>query len=179
MLLYLINFCLCSVVGIREADHPIFADVPQISPAIRAAVDKMCFMAPFGTKTMFEQKVPVQIRRDFHKYIMRRHSHPDALKKFGVAWKAWLGDHQAELSDMASDDEDDDDEDDGDGDDDQPKRKKKFVSAFGAMGSDSDDDAEPTPPVSPRAAAASPGKAAASPGRAGAAGRRAQATENE
>ena len=170
MLLYLINFCLCSVVGVREVDDPIYAEVPQISPAIRAAVDKMCFMAPFGTKTMFEQKVPVQIRRDFHKYIMRRHSHPDALKKFGVAWKAWLGDHQAELSDMASDDEDDDG--DGDGDDDQPKRKKKFVSAFGAMGSDSDDDTEPTPPVSP-------GKAAASPGRAGAAGRRAQATENE
>jgi hypothetical protein len=149
--------------------------MPQISPAMRAAVDKMCFMAPFCNKTVFESKVPFKTRKDFHKYIMKRHSHPDALQKFGVAWKAWLDVHQAELSDMDSDAEDSDEE---DGDDGQPKRKKKFVSAFGAFGSDNDDDADSTPPASPRAASprAAQGQAAASPGRAG---RRAQATEDE
>ena len=119
----------------------MFSEVPVISPAIRASIDKMCFQAPFCTKTYYEKKVPANIRRDFDKYIMRRHTGEEALSEFGAAWTKWLDEqHQTALSDMESDDDDDDD------DDDKPRRFS--TSAFGVVGSDSEAEG-PTPPASP------------------------------
>jgi hypothetical protein len=103
----------------------------------------MCFQAPFGTKTLYEKKVPVKIRKDFDKYIMRRHNSDAALSEFGAAWREWLGEHQAELSDMDSDS-------DSDNDDNNKKPKRFSTSAFGVVGSDSEpEDATPHPSREP------------------------------
>ena len=120
-------------------------NLPEISPAIRASIDKMCFQAPFGTKTLYEKKVPVKIRKDFDRYIMRRHNSDEALAEFGEAWREWLGEHQAALSDMDDDDDDDDDCGGGGGGDNKPKRFS--TSAFGVVGSDSEPE-DATPPAS-------------------------------
>ena len=50
----------------------------------------MAFMAPFGTKTIFEQKVPAGSRNAFTEYVMKRHSAESALGDFAAAWKVWL-----------------------------------------------------------------------------------------
>ena len=141
----------------------MFSEVPVISPAIRASIDKMCFQAPFCTKTYYENKVPANIRRDFDKYIMRRHTGEEALSAFGAAWTEWLGEHQAALSDMESDDDDDDDGDD--------KPRRFSTTAFGVVGSDSEAEGptpqasrQPTPEESQRLAKpASPAKSPAKP----------------
>ena len=156
--LQLTHFCLCRVVDIGD-NGAVFRSLPIISPAIRASVDKMCFQAPFGTKTLFEGKVPVNIRKAFDKLIMSRHQEPDALAEFGRAWKAWLGEYQAELSDMDSGNDSD-----SDGGNDQPKRIS--TTAFGDFGSESEREGS-TPPVSQGAESSS--KPASSPKRAAAA----------
>ena len=143
----------------NEDGNSKFSEVPEISPAIRASIDKMCFQAPFCTKTLYEKKVPINIRKDFDKYVMRRHNREEALSEFGAAWTEWLGEHQAALSDMESDDDDDDDG--GD------KPRRYSTNAFGVVGSDSEAEG-PTPPASRQSSAsppASPTKTHKSPAR--------------
>jgi len=85
--------CVGSVVDV-EFGHPRTARLDVISHNIRAMVDKMCFVAVFGNKTVYESKVPAINRLNFEKYLVERHSTDVAREEFITAWKAWLRDHE-------------------------------------------------------------------------------------
>ena len=53
-------------------------------------VDKMCYVAVFGGKSVFETKVPASTRAQFSKYITDLHTAPGAREKFAQAWKAYV-----------------------------------------------------------------------------------------
>jgi hypothetical protein len=53
-------------------------------------VDKMCFWAVYGSKTVLEAKVPPATRSAFHKLIVDRHKTEGARDQFAAAWKAYL-----------------------------------------------------------------------------------------
>lgn len=56
----------------------------------RAIVDKMCYFAVFGTKSVFETKVPATARSQFHNYITDLYKADGAKQKFEEAWKAYV-----------------------------------------------------------------------------------------
>ena len=94
-----LTFCFGSVASLGPNGTPDIERVPLLSAAVRAAPDLMAFMAPFGTKTIFEQKVPAGSRNAFTEYVMKRHSAESALRDFAAAWKVWLSQNTEELSD--------------------------------------------------------------------------------
>ena len=71
---------------------PVIETIPLLSDAFRMSIDKLCFMSVFGTKTVFESKVPANVRAEFNTYLFGIHK--DALEQFGAAWKKWLVDNQ-------------------------------------------------------------------------------------
>ena len=115
----------------RTNDTPKFELVNFISPAVRASMDKMCFMTVYATKTLYEVRVPRSQREYVEKALIDLHSRDDALQQFQAAWIEWLDEHQAELSDM---EEDSDDEEDA-----AAKAPAGFRGAWGS-------DTEKTPP---------------------------------
>ena len=80
----------CSVVDVAADNQPVVHTEYIISVNFRAMVDKMCFMAVYGSKTVFEAKVPPATRSTFHKLIMDRHKTETARDQFAAAWKAYL-----------------------------------------------------------------------------------------
>ena len=70
---------------------PVIETIPLLSDAFRMSIDKLCFMSVFGTKTVFESKVPANVRAEFNTYLFGIHK--DALEQFGAAWKKWLVDN--------------------------------------------------------------------------------------
>lgn len=79
----------CSPVDMVHGE-PTYRHVYVISDAFRAMVDKMCYLAVFGTKSVFETKVPATTRAQFHNYITDLHSAAGAREKFAQAWKAYV-----------------------------------------------------------------------------------------
>ena len=79
----------CSPVDMVNGE-PTYRNVYVISDAFRAMVDKMCYLAVFGTKSVFETKVPATTRAQFHNYITDLHNADGARKKFADAWKAYI-----------------------------------------------------------------------------------------
>ena len=69
---------------------PQFEVVNFINPEVRASVDKMCFMAVYATKTLYEERVPRAQREHFGKVLIDLHSSDDALQQFQAAWIEWL-----------------------------------------------------------------------------------------
>jgi len=61
-----------------------------ISLNFRAMVDKLCFMAVYGSKTTLEARVPASIRVAFHKLTTDRHAAEGARDHFAAAWEAYL-----------------------------------------------------------------------------------------
>jgi hypothetical protein len=70
--------------------EPTYRYVHVISDAFRTMVDKMCYLAVFGNKTVFEAKVPATTRAQFHNYIMDLHKGDAARAKFAEAWKEYV-----------------------------------------------------------------------------------------
>ena len=71
-------------------DEPTFRHEHVISDSVRAMVDKMCYLAVFGSKSVFEAKVPAAIRAQFAQFITDLHRGDDNRKKFADAWKAYV-----------------------------------------------------------------------------------------
>ena len=66
------------------AGEPTFRHEYVVRDAVRMMVDKMCYIAVFGGKSVFETKVPASTRAQFYKYItgLRVHIAPGAREKF-------------------------------------------------------------------------------------------------
>jgi hypothetical protein len=79
----------CSVVDLA-GNEPVIHNEYIVSVNFRAMVDKMCFMAVYGSKTVLEAKVPPATRSAFHKLIVERHKTEGARDQFAAAWKAYL-----------------------------------------------------------------------------------------
>ena len=79
----------CSVVDLA-GNQPVIHNEYIISVNFRAMVDKMCFMAVYGCKTVLKAKVPSATRAAFHKLITDRHKTEEARDQFAAAWKAFL-----------------------------------------------------------------------------------------
>jgi hypothetical protein len=72
----------------------------------RAMIDKLCFMAVYGSKTTLEAKVPLADRASFHQIIMDRHKEDGARDQFSTAlqWKTYIrANPQALVVDVAPD----------------------------------------------------------------------------
>ena len=74
------------------AGEPTFRHEYVVRDAVRMMVDKMCYIAVFGGKSVFETKVPASTRAQFYKYItgLRVHIAPGAREKFAEAWKVYV-----------------------------------------------------------------------------------------
>ena len=79
----------CSVMDLAGKE-PVIHNEYLISLNFRAMVDKLCFMAVYGSKTTLEAKVPASIRAAFHKLTTDRHKVEGARDQFAAAWKAYL-----------------------------------------------------------------------------------------
>jgi hypothetical protein len=79
----------CSVVDLA-GNEPVIHNEYLISLNFRAMVDKLCFMAVYGSKTTLEARVPASIRAAFHKLTTDRHKVEGARDQFAAAWKAYL-----------------------------------------------------------------------------------------
>ena len=79
----------CSVVDVAGS-QPVIHNEYLISLNFRAMVDKLCFMAVYGSKTTLETRVPASIRVAFHKLTTDRHAAEGARDHFAAAWKAYL-----------------------------------------------------------------------------------------
>jgi len=79
----------CSVVDLA-GNQPVIHNEYLISNNFRAMVDKLCFMAVYGSKTTLEARVPASIRAAFHKLTTDRHKAEGARDQFAAAWKAFL-----------------------------------------------------------------------------------------
>ena len=79
----------CSPVDM-DGGEPVYSHVHVISDAFRAMVDKMCYLAVYGTKGIFENKVPASTRAQFHNYITDLHKGNGARQKFAEAWKVYV-----------------------------------------------------------------------------------------
>jgi hypothetical protein len=79
----------CSVVDLA-GNQPVIHNEYIVSVNFRAMVDKMFFMAVYGSKTVLEAKVPPATRSAFHKIILDRHKTEGARDQFAAAWKAYL-----------------------------------------------------------------------------------------
>ena len=79
----------CSVVDVA-GNQPVIHNEYLISLNFRAMVDKLCFMAVYGSKTTLEARVPASIRVAFHKLTTDRHAAEGARDQFAAAWKAYL-----------------------------------------------------------------------------------------
>ena len=78
-----------SVVDLAGS-QPVIHNEYLISLNFRAMVDKLCFMAVYGSKTTLEARVPASIRAAFHKLTTDRHKAEGARDQFAAAWKAYL-----------------------------------------------------------------------------------------
>ena len=107
-----------------KGDEPVVRTEYIISAQVLAMVDKMCFLAVYGFKTILEAKVPATSRAAFAKFVLERHSADGARDQFATAWKAYVQAHpsptSADLNASTADDElyallggDSGDEDDG------------------------------------------------------------------
>jgi len=83
-----------------KGDEPIVRSEYIISAQVLAMVDKMCFLAVYGFKTIFEAKVPATSRAAFAKFVLERHSADGARDQFATAWKAYVQAHPAPTSDL-------------------------------------------------------------------------------
>ncbi len=63
-------------------DEPIVRTEYIISAQVLAMVDKMCFLAVYGFKTIFEAKVPATSRAAFANFVLERHSADGARDRF-------------------------------------------------------------------------------------------------
>ena len=79
----------CCVLDLA-GNEPVIHNEYIVSVNFRAMVDKMCFMAVYGSKTVLEAKVPPATRSAFHKLIVERHKTEGARDQFAAAWKAYL-----------------------------------------------------------------------------------------
>ena len=78
------------MVAAKVAGEPTFRHEYVISDSVRLIVDKMCYVAVFGGKSVFETKVPATTRAQFSKYITVLHTAPGAREKFAEAWKVYV-----------------------------------------------------------------------------------------
>ena len=83
-----------------KGDEPVVRTEYIISAQFLAMVDKMCFLAVYGFKTIFEAKVPATSRATFAKFVLERHSADGARDQFATAWKAYVQAHPAPTSDL-------------------------------------------------------------------------------
>ena len=74
------------MVAAKVAGEPTFRHEYVISDSVRLIVDKMCYVAVFWGKSVFETKVPASTRAQFSKL----HTAPGAREKFAEAWKAYF-----------------------------------------------------------------------------------------
>ena len=79
----------CSVVDV-SGNQQVIHNEYLISLNFRAMVDKLCFIAVYGSKTTLEARVPALIRAAFHKLTTDRHKAEGARDQFAAAWKAYL-----------------------------------------------------------------------------------------
>ena len=79
----------CSVVDLAGTEQVIHNEY-LISLNFRAMVDKLCFLAVYGSKSTLEARVPASIRAAFHKLTLDRHKAEGARDQFAAAWKAFL-----------------------------------------------------------------------------------------
>ena len=66
-----------------------------ISDQLRMVVDKMCHVAPYGCKSVWELRVPASIRTAYADSLSR-HECPQSHAEFAQAWKAWLKENPVE-----------------------------------------------------------------------------------
>lgn len=81
-------------------DEPVVRTEYIISAQVLAMVDKMCFLAVYGFKTILEAKVPASSRAAFAKFVLERHSADGARDQFATAWKAYVLDHPVPTPDL-------------------------------------------------------------------------------
>jgi hypothetical protein len=74
----------CSVVDLAGTE-PLIHNEYLISLNFRAVVDKLCFLAVYGSKSTLEARVPASIRAAFHKLTLDRHKAEGARDKFAAA----------------------------------------------------------------------------------------------
>jgi hypothetical protein len=79
----------CSVVDLAGTE-PVIHNEYLISLNFRAMVDKLCFLAVYGSKSTLEARVPASIRAAFHKLTLDRHKAEGTRDRFAAAWKAYL-----------------------------------------------------------------------------------------
>ena len=79
----------CRVVDLAGTE-PVIHNEYLISLNFRAMVDKLCFLAVYGSKSTLEARVPASIRAAFHKLTLDRHKAEGARDQFAAAWKAYL-----------------------------------------------------------------------------------------
>ncbi len=70
--------------------EPVIHTEYLISLNFRAMVDKLCFLAVYGSKSTLEARVPASICAAFHKLTLDRHKAEGARDQFAAAWKAYL-----------------------------------------------------------------------------------------
>ena len=85
----------CSVVDLAGTE-PVIHNEYLISLNFRAMVDKLCFLAVYGSKSTLEARVPASICTAFHKLTLDCHKAEGARDQFAVAWKAYLLANQAQ-----------------------------------------------------------------------------------
>ena len=61
-----------------------------VSDTLHTMVDKMCFLAVYWSKGVFQTKVPATTRAQFHKYITDLHKGDNARRKFADAWEEYV-----------------------------------------------------------------------------------------
>ena len=79
----------CSPVDMFGGE-PKYSHVYVISDTFPAVVDKMCYIAVFGTKNVFETTVPANTRAKLYNYITDLHKADGARQNFADAWKAYV-----------------------------------------------------------------------------------------
>lgn len=64
----------------------------EYSDTVHIMVDKMCYLADFGWKSVFETKIPASSPAQFNNYMVEIHSDQAdfARQKFAEDWKAYV-----------------------------------------------------------------------------------------
>jgi hypothetical protein len=77
-------------VGPKQQDSGVQLKATNLMNCLfKAMVDKLCFLAVYGSKSTLEARVPASIRAAFHKLTLDRHKAEGARDQFAAAWKAY------------------------------------------------------------------------------------------